>query len=64
MLIENDAPWEGPLVEGPWVIKTNGYYYLFYSGNVYSTPNYAVGVARSTNFLGRLPRVRGGSACL
>lgn len=41
------------LVEGPWVIKRNGYYYLFYSGNYCCmdssgrTPHYAVMVARS-----------------
>ena len=27
--------WEGKTVEGPWVIKRGGWYYLFYSGNYY-----------------------------
>jgi GH43 family beta-xylosidase len=51
-LITNDQPWEGPLVEGPWVVKNGGMYYLFYSGNAYYNGTYAVGVARSSNPLG------------
>jgi arabinan endo-1,5-alpha-L-arabinosidase len=41
------------LVEGPWVIKRNGYYYMFYSGdncchdNSGRNPHYAVMAARS-----------------
>ena len=31
-LIRNDSPWEGNLVEGPAVIRRNGYFYLFYAG--------------------------------
>eukprot|EP01113_Clastostelium_recurvatum_P033894 TRINITY_DN4532_c0_g1_i3.p1 TRINITY_DN4532_c0_g1~~TRINITY_DN4532_c0_g1_i3.p1 ORF type:complete len:335 (+),score=21.85 TRINITY_DN4532_c0_g1_i3:97-1101(+) len=46
-LIGNDLPWEGALVEAPWMIKRGSYYYLFYSANY--APQYAVGVARSTN---------------
>ena len=48
-LIHNDAPWEGPLVEAPWVLHnaTTGYFYLFFSGSVYDQPTYAIGVARS-----------------
>jgi beta-xylosidase len=34
-------------VEGPSVVKHGGYYYIFYSGNMYNTDKYAVGVARS-----------------
>jgi beta-xylosidase len=37
-LLENDPnSWEGPLVEAPWVVKHNGTYYLFYSGNGYAS---------------------------
>jgi len=52
-LIVNNLPWEGQVVEGPWVIHRNGWYYLFYSGNGYDTMYkdgtcaYAVGVARA-----------------
>lgn len=48
-LIQNDAPWEGALVEGPWVIVHGGTYYLFYSANPFDTPQYAIGVARSSS---------------
>jgi len=53
LVLKNDPnSWEGPLVEGPWVMKTNNSYYLFYSANGYASPNYAVGVARSNSLLG------------
>jgi len=51
-LITNDLPWEGPLVEGPWLIDNGGKYYLFYSANAYNTPSYAIGVARADSPLG------------
>ncbi len=51
-LITNDEAWEGPCVEGPWVVANGGYYYLFYSGSVYNQGSYAVGVARAQNPLG------------
>jgi len=51
-LIRVDQNWEGPLVEGPWIMYHKPYYYLFYSGNPYNTPNYAVGVARSKSVTG------------
>jgi beta-xylosidase len=46
-LIKQDESWEGDLVEGPWIIHRNNYYYLFYSANSYCNDKYAVGVARS-----------------
>src|SRR5581483_11825165 len=48
-LITNDRPWEASCVEGPQVVKRGGFYYLFYSGNMYNNPGYSVGVARSTS---------------
>jgi arabinan endo-1,5-alpha-L-arabinosidase len=51
-LIKNDLPWEGDLVEGPWIFGFQGYYYLFYSANGYCGPGYAIGVARSKSPLG------------
>jgi len=51
-LIRNDQNWENDLVEGPWIIYHKPYYYLFYSGNGYSSSRYAVGVARSKNVNG------------
>ncbi len=41
------ATWEGGVVEAPWLVKHEGSYYLFYSGNVYDH-RYRTGVARAT----------------
>ena len=51
-LITNDQPWEGGVVEGPWLVDHGGMYYLFYSGNSYANQTYALGVARATSPLG------------
>jgi beta-xylosidase len=51
-VLTNDQPWEGSVVEAPWVEKHDGFYYLYYSGNCYANASYAVGVARSTSPLG------------
>lgn len=48
-LITNDRPWEGAVVEGPWMIHEAGTYYLFYSANGYASTAYAVGVARASS---------------
>ena len=48
-LITNDRSWEGGLVEAPWVVQRDGYYYLFYSANAYYDGRYAIGVARATS---------------
>ncbi|EGD74761.1 hypothetical protein PTSG_06998 [Salpingoeca rosetta] len=50
--ITNDQPWEGPLVEGPWIVKQGGMYYMFFSANGFTSPKYAIGVARSPNITG------------
>jgi len=44
-LITNDASWEGGVVEGPSMVKDGDKYLLFYSGNNWSTADYAVGYA-------------------
>jgi len=41
----NDLDWEGHLIEGPFVSKQEGRYWLFYAGNDFSTPHYGIGVA-------------------
>lgn len=54
-VIKNDDPANYQrLVEGAWVTKHGGYYYLFYSGDNCCGPNahYAVMVARSRNATG------------
>ncbi len=47
-VLTNDLPWEGAVVEAPYVVKRGGYYYLFYSGNGYDA-RYRTGVARATS---------------
>lgn len=53
-LIRNDAPWERGVVEGPYVLRREGWYYLFYSGNSCCgrACAYALGVARARKLLG------------
>ena len=51
-LIRNaPATWEGGVVEAPWLVKHDGRYYLFYSGNVYDH-RYRTGVARANAVTG------------
>jgi hypothetical protein len=47
VLITNDLPWEGHLIEGPWLTRHAGRFYLFYSGNDFTNHNYGIGVAVS-----------------
>jgi xylan 1,4-beta-xylosidase len=53
-VLRNDAPWEGHVVEGPFVARRNGYFYLFYSGKGCCGRgcDYALGVARAKKLLG------------
>jgi xylan 1,4-beta-xylosidase len=60
-ILRNTEPWEkhatlpyGDLVEGPAVVRRNGWFYMFYSGNFCCARecNYMVGVARARNLLG------------
>jgi GH43 family beta-xylosidase len=51
VLVNDPGTWEGGVVEGPWMVKRGGFYYLFYSGNVYDH-RYRTGVARSTSLTG------------
>ncbi len=53
-ILRNDLPWEGNVVEGPFVIRKNGYFYLLYAANACcgSACHYGVGVARAKNLLG------------
>jgi len=51
-LLRNDQPWEGVLVEAPNIVFHDGWYYLFYSGNIFTSDEYSVGVARSRSVWG------------
>jgi beta-xylosidase len=44
-LIKQDVPWEGNLVEGPFLWPHGGRYYLFYSANAYDRAEYGEGYA-------------------
>ena len=53
-ILRNDVPWEGAVVEGPFIVKRDGWFYLFYSGSgcCGAGCNYAMGVARSRSLHG------------
>lgn len=53
-VLRNTTPWEKHLIEGPYVLRRDGWFYLFYSGNACCGRecNYALGVARSRKLLG------------
>lgn len=52
VVLQNDLPWEGHLIEGPWVTKQAGRYWMFYAGNDFGTPAYGIGVAVADHPLG------------
>lgn len=52
VVLVNDQPWEGHLIEGPFVTCQDGTYWLFYAGNDFGTPAYGIGAAWSDNLLG------------
>ena len=52
VVLENDQDWEAHLIEGVWVTEHAGRFYLFYSGNDFSTARYAVGAAVADRPLG------------
>ena len=53
-LITNDQPWEEGVVEGPYILRHRGWFYMFYAGNSCCGREckYAEGVARSRHLLG------------
>jgi len=51
-VLENDLDWEGHLIEGPWVTRQRGRYWLFYAGNDFTNPAYGIGVAVADTLLG------------
>lgn len=52
VILTNDLEWEGHLIEGPFVTRHDGRYYLFYAGNDFSTASYGLGVAAADSLLG------------
>jgi arabinan endo-1,5-alpha-L-arabinosidase len=51
-VLANDLDWEGHLIEGPFVWREEGRYWLFYAGNDFCTPHYGIGAAVSDHPLG------------
>jgi beta-xylosidase len=45
-LLSTDRSWEGPLIEGPSMIRDGDKTLLFYSANRYESPDYGIGYAR------------------
>lgn len=54
-LFRNTDGWENHVVEGSYIIRRNGWFYHFFSGNACCgrSCNYALGVARSKTLLGK-----------
>ena len=52
VVLLNDQEWEGHLIEGPWVTRQEGRYWIFYAGNDFGTPAYGIGVAVADHPLG------------
>jgi xylan 1,4-beta-xylosidase len=54
VILTNDAKWEGPVVEAPFVLKHGDFYYMFYSGAgcCGAACDYALGVARAQRMEG------------
>jgi GH43 family beta-xylosidase len=52
VVLENDRDWEAHLIEGIWLVQHGDRFYLFYSGNDFSTPEYGTGVAVAASPLG------------
>src|ERR1051326_470895 len=53
-ILHNDTPWEGAVIEGPFIVHRGEWFYLFYSGSgcCGRDCSYALGVARSQSLLG------------
>ncbi len=53
-LFRNTEPWEKHVIEGAFIVRRDGWFYLFYSGNACCgrSCDYALGVARSKTLLG------------
>jgi hypothetical protein len=58
VVLENDQDWEAHLIEGIWIVERSGRFYMFYSGNDFSTPEYGIGVAVAPSPLGPYRKMR------
>jgi hypothetical protein len=46
LILQPSLPWEGTILEAPDMLFEQGRYWMFYSGNWFNSPEYAIGVAR------------------
>ena len=53
-ILRNEAPWEAHLIEGPFILRRNDWFYMFYSADACCGRqcNYKLGVARGRALLG------------
>lgn len=56
VLLKTAQKWEGNVIEAPSMVKYDGRLYLFYSGNRYTTADYAIGYAVCRGPLGPCSR--------
>lgn len=56
VLLAKAEGWEDRTIEGPYMIKHDGVYYLTYSGSQFESVNYAVGYLTSDRPLGKFTR--------
>jgi hypothetical protein len=52
LLLANDLDWEGHLIEGPFLTRQNGRYWMFYAGNDFTSPSYGIGYAVADQITG------------
>ena len=58
VLLQTAQKWEGNVIEAPSPVRYGGRFYLFYSGNKYTTADYAIGYAVCRGPLGPCTRPR------
>jgi beta-xylosidase len=58
-LLQTGPRWEGNVIEAPAMQYFKGRWYLFYSGNRYTTASYAIGYARCSGPVGPCRRPSG-----
>ena len=56
VLLTSTLFWDFEVVEAPWIIYREPFYYLLFSSNTYKSPHYHVGVARSLSPTGPYTR--------
>ena len=51
-LIGATQAWEGGLVEAPSMVQSGNTFWMFYSANLWGTPNYSIGIAKCASVTG------------